>query len=145
MTWEGPDDQRPLTKEGKQRMAQEAKTINNLDLKLDLILSSPLVRARQTAEIVAEKLEPGVDLVVDERLSPGFDSDHLAEILASHPDSNAVMLVGHEPDFSSMISYLVGGGELVCKKGGLARVDLLEENSMRGELVWLIPPKLLAR
>lgn len=142
--WYGPDFERPLTHKGKVRMRREAETIVELNLKLDVIISSPLVRAYQTAEIVAEELEMLDDLVEDGRLAPGFDVDDLAEIVAEYPSEARIMVVGHEPDFSETISDLIGGGEVVCKKGSLARVDLYGGPSLRGELVWLIPPKALA-
>ena len=141
--WMGMDFERPLTGEGKERMAQEADTIHQLDLGVDAILTSPLIRALQTAEIVAERMNALDLLVVDERLEPGFGPSDLAEILEEYPQADEIMLVGHEPDFSETISYLIGGGTIVCKKGSLARVDLVDAGPMAGELVWLIPPKAL--
>ncbi len=141
--WMGMDFERPLTEDGKERMLREADFIAQLDLGLDAILTSPLVRAYQTAEIVAERLNMLDLLTVDERLEPGFGSSDLAEIMEGYPDADEIMLVGHEPDFSETISYLIGGGNIVCKKGSLARVDLIDAGPLAGELVWLIPPKAL--
>lgn len=141
--WMGMDFERPLTTDGKERMAQEAELIRQLDLGLDVILTSPLVRAYQTAEIVAERLNMHDLLVVDERLEPGFGPGDLEEILQEYPQADEIMLVGHEPDFSETIRYLIGGGNIVCKKGSLARVDLVDAGPLAGELVWLIPPKAL--
>ena len=141
--WDGDDFERPLTEYGKERMIRQSETIRKLDLGLDAILSSPLVRAYQTAEIVAEELGMLDLLQVDERLSPGFGPSDLKEILDSQESAEAVMLVGHEPDFSYTISYLIGGGNVVCKKGSLARVDLTDAGPLAGELIWLIPPKVL--
>lgn len=143
--WLEDDSQRPLTEKGKTKMAQEARAISELDLGLDLILTSPLVRALQTAQIVAKKLKMKDQMEQDERLSPGFDPAQLAAILESHPDLEALMLVGHEPDFSQTLSALTGGSRIVMKKGGLARVDLSETNPAQGELVWLLAPRNLAR
>jgi phosphohistidine phosphatase len=56
-----------------------------------------------------------------------------------------MMLVGHEPDFSLTISALTGGGRILLKKGGLARVDLTSSEPLQGELVWLLPPKVMTR
>jgi phosphohistidine phosphatase len=141
--WMGMDFERPLTEEGKERMMQEADSIKQLDLGLDAILTSPLVRAYQTAEIVAEQLSMLDLLVVDERLEPGFGPSDLTGILEGYPHADEIMLIGHEPDFSETISYLIGGGNIVCKKGSLARVDLVDAGPLAGELVWLIPPKAL--
>lgn len=141
--WQGDDAKRPLTDEGKEKMKHTANMLAALDLGLDVIITSPLVRAKQTAEIVARKLN--CPLVEDKRLEPGFNDDQLQKILLDHPNANTVMLVGHEPDFSDTISALIGGGRIICKKGGLALVELPNAHSKRGELLWLVPPKVLAQ
>lgn len=141
--WKGDDAARPLTEEGIEKTKRTAATLADLDLGLEVILTSPLVRARQTAEIVAAKLK--VKLVEDARLAPGFDEKKLRALCRDYANANALMVVGHEPDFSATISALIGGGRVVCKKGGLALVDLPNAQSRQGELVWLIPPKVLAR
>jgi phosphohistidine phosphatase len=141
--WLTDDALRPLTKDGKEKMAREAETLANLGLGLDLIVTSPLARALQTAQIVAQRLGMEDKLVQDERISPGFGLQELSEILAAHPGVETLMVVGHEPDFSETISDLIGGGRVVCKKGGLARVDLISQTPLMGELAWLMTPKLL--
>ncbi|RPI81970.1 MAG: phosphohistidine phosphatase SixA [Chloroflexi bacterium] len=144
MDWKEDDRLRPLTEEGKKRTASSAEKIARLNLGLDAIITSPLVRARQTAEIVADRLDMRSKMVEDESLAPGFGPKELSEILEKYPDANALMVVGHEPDFSDTISTLIGGGDIVCKKGGLVRVTLLNVQALEGQLVWLIPPKILA-
>jgi phosphohistidine phosphatase SixA len=99
------------------------------------------VRARQTAEIAAAELDAGAP-VDDDRLARGFDRKHLAAILADHRGAQALVLVGHEPDFGRTIRELTGGA-VVCKKGGIARVDI-DDETVRGELVWLLPPRISA-
>ncbi len=142
--WQGDDSERPLTKKGKKHMQESANTFNWLSVNPDFIITSPLVRALQTAEITAKELGyKKQDLVVDERLSPGFNLEKLTEIIQEHPDANSLMVVGHEPDFSSTISALIGGGNVVIKKGGLARVDLEQTSPPKGALTWLLPPKVL--
>jgi phosphohistidine phosphatase len=140
---EGNDAARPLTKEGIAKMKGIAATLAHLHLGLEAIITSPLVRARETAEIVARELKMTLKLVKDERLAPGFNADKLHAVLLDHPSGDAVMIVGHEPDFSETISALIGGGRVAMKKGGLALVDLPNAHSMRGELLWLAPPKVL--
>ncbi len=142
--WKGTDDQRPLTDEGKKRMEHTAATLAGLDLDLKVILTSPLVRAHQTASIVASALRLKDKLVVDGRLGPGFGKDSLAAILKDHAASEELMLVGHEPGMSETVSALIGGGRIVCKKGGVACVSLADFPSLKGNLVWLIPPRVLA-
>jgi phosphohistidine phosphatase len=117
--------------------------MKRLGFALDVIVTSPLVRARQTAAIVAEALGLRDKLVEDERLGPGFDLVRLAEIVRAQRGADAVMLVGHEPSFSMTIGRLAGGGAIDVKKGSLARVDVADPSELRGELVWLIPPKVL--
>ncbi len=140
--WRGKDDElRPLTDEGIVAMKREARSIGQLKLKLNAVVSSPLVRARDTARIVAKTL----DMELDESplLKPGFDLQALDDLLAQYANSNHVMIVGHEPDFSQVIAQLVGGGTIVMKKGGLARIDIKTPHPPQGELVWLLTPSLL--
>ncbi len=139
--WNGPDFERPLTPQGMARMHAEGRKLAAIGLKIDRILTSPLRRARQTAEITAEHLH--APLEVEARLAPGFDIRRLEQILDEHP-GETLLLVGHEPDCSMTVGALIGGGGVVCKKGSLARVDLYTLHPPRGALVWLLPPKALA-
>ncbi len=141
-TWSGPDEGRPLTAEGRRLMAREATTLARLGVVPDVILTSPLVRARETAEIVAAGLGVTDRLHDDERLAGGFDTQRLRAILHEHAGLGCIMLVGHEPDFGLTIGALVGGSAVACKKGGLARVDV-DAGSNVARLVWLLPPKVL--
>jgi len=139
--WKRPDAERPLTEEGVVRMRASAQTIKQLDLGLAAILSSPLVRARQTADVVAQAL--GLSLTIKSQLAPGFAKPALAKLLPAFSQANALMFVGHEPDLSEIIADLIGGGQVVMKKGSLARVDIASAESLAGELVWLLAPKVL--
>ena len=143
--WKGDDAERPLTDEGKAKTKEIADTLAKLDLGLEAILTSPLTRAKQTAEIVAKKLNLESKMVEDKRLSPGFDADKLRDILLEHPYGDSVMVVGHQPDFSETIGELIGGGRVAIKKGGLALVDLPNTHSKHGELVWLMTPKMMTK
>ena len=142
--WKGSDAERPLTDEGKERMERSAALMVEFGLRPDVIITSPLTRAHQTASIVASKLQAKDKLVVDIRLGLSFGKESLAGILRDHADSESVMLVGHEPGMSETISALIGGGRIVFKKGGLACVKLTEATSLKGSLLWLVPPRLLA-
>jgi phosphohistidine phosphatase len=141
--WPRDDADRPLTPGGEEAMRREAKALRASDLALDLIVTSPLARARRTAEIVADELGLSGRVVEDDRLAPGFDVRHLEQVLAAHGPAEAVMVVGHEPDFSETIAELIGGGDVVMRKGGLARVDVSAPAAGGGELVWLLTPPLL--
>jgi len=102
------------------------------------------VRARQSAQIVANALKVGHKVVEDERLGHDFSTESLAALLQSHHDAEAIMLVGHEPSMGQVIGKLIGDARLDFKKGSLARVDLPEATNLQGQLVWLVPPKVLA-
>jgi phosphohistidine phosphatase len=142
--WKGSDAERPLSREGAARMEKESEAIARLRPSLDAVLTSPLVRARQTAEIVAKKLRLMKALVVEDRLAPGFAMNELAKILEERRSSRGLLLVGHEPDFSRVISACTGGSRVDCKKGSLIRVDIDDPASPKGVLVWLLPPRALA-
>lgn len=134
--WTKPDDERPLTDFGKKEVRQVGKFLNRLKVKPDLVVSSPLPRALQTAEIAAEQLK--TKLRQDEALEPGFGISELGAVLKRHPEK-VLMLVGHEPDFSSVISALTGGF-LKMSKAGVALIDIDPETE-KGRLLWLFPPK----
>ena len=134
--WTKSDDERPLTDFGKKEVRQVAKFLNRLKLKPDLIVTSPLPRALQTAEVAAEQLK--TKLRQDEALEPGFGISELRTVLKRHR-SKVLMLVGHEPDFSSVISALTGAS-LKLSKAGVALVDT-DPEAEEGRLLWLFPPK----
>lgn len=143
--WSGSDFDRPLTQDGIKRIAREAKTISALELALDAIITSPLLRARRTAEIVADELELRDSLRQDDRVGLGFSAARLAEILRDHPGAQNVMLVGHEPAMGCTVGELIGGGEVDFKKGALACVEISRDAPLAGRLLWLASPKLLTR
>jgi phosphohistidine phosphatase len=143
--WEDDDFKRPLTPEGRAKIEESARRLRDIGFQPKRIVSSPLTRALQTAEILADVLELKGSLVVDERLDPRFDVTCLRALLAENPDADSLAFVGHEPSFSEVIGELIGGGMVVCKKGSVARVDLESPQSNHGELVWLLQPKILIR
>ena len=132
--WDKPDDERPLTEEGRRELDQVGKLLVRLKARPDLILTSPLPRAAQTAEIAATHLRAPV--FEDKLLAPGFGAEDLKRLLGKYP-KQVLMLVGHEPDFSSTIASLTGGRVKVSKAG----VALVEVESGKSELRWLFPPK----
>ncbi len=135
------DAGRPLTKEGISKMQAGARGMRRLGLRLDALLSSPLVRAHETAAIVAREL--GLELQLTEKLAPGCDIAQLFALLGEYRAAERVMLVGHEPDFSGLIGALTGGSHVLMKKGGLARVDIERMEEGAGTLTWLLPPRVL--
>ena len=135
-----PDHARQLTKRGVERTHHAADVLKSLDVKPAHLYSSPLVRARQTADILAEAL--GVDVEEQAEVGPGFNARAVSELVNGAPNNDSIMFVGHEPDFSATISSLIGGGWIDMKKGGLARIDVDNMQPLRGMLVWLIAPKI---
>jgi phosphohistidine phosphatase len=135
--WTKPDDERPLTGFGKKQVHRVARLLERLKARPDLIVTSPLPRASQTAEIAAEYLR--AKLREDETLEPGFGINELRIVLRRHR-SKTLMLVGHEPDFTSVISALTGA-TLKLSKAGVALLDI-DSEANEGRLLWLFPPKI---
>jgi phosphohistidine phosphatase len=133
--WNKPDDERPLTEEGKIQVAAVARRLARLEIE-PAIFTSPLPRASQTAYIAGHHLNQKVR--VDPLLRPGFDAGKLKKLLKDF-SGNSLMIVGHEPDFTRTIFQLTGG-QTRLSKAGVALVQL-EPGSMKGELRWLVPPK----
>jgi phosphohistidine phosphatase len=133
--WDKPDDERPLTQEGKDQVAAVGKLLARLEVS-PAIVTSPLPRASQTADIAGKFLDQKVR--VDPLLRPGFDAGKLTKLLKDFA-GNSLMVVGHEPDFTQIIFDLTGGRTKLSK----AAVALIELNptSMKGELRWLVPPR----
>lgn len=133
--WKGPDDQRPLTKAGRKEVHEVSEFLLRLKAKVDVILTSPLPRATQTADIAAEHFK--VRAREEKLLSPGFRHEDFKRILRKYPDQ-VLMLVGHEPDFSEVIEA-ISGGDVKVSKAGVALVDL---HGSKGRLLWLFPPRV---
>ncbi|PYJ25173.1 MAG: phosphohistidine phosphatase SixA [Verrucomicrobia bacterium] len=138
--WNKSDDERPLTKRGKKEMREVAKFLDRLKARPDLIVTSPLPRAAQTAEIAADYLK--AKLRRDELLAPGFGMTNLRTVLKRHR-AKVLMLVGHEPDFTNIISGLTCAS-LKLSKAGVALLDI-DPEAEKGKLLWLFPPKFAKR
>jgi phosphohistidine phosphatase len=119
---------------GEREARNAGRALRALQVKPDRVITSPLVRARQTAQLAAAEL--GVKVSQDDALRPGFRSSDLDALLARHP-GECVVLVGHDPDFSLMLRD-VTGANVSFPKGGLASIDLPS-----GELRWLMRPRAL--
>lgn len=146
------DDERPLTKKGRKKITDEVAGLQDLGVNPDLILSSPLTRAKETAEIVAEGLGRRDCLVIYDGLAAQTPTEDLLAAIESYLtvaqreqlETLQVMLVGHEPNLSQAAAELSGGlGEIWLRKGGLIRVDLDALQSPRGTLRWLLEPEHL--
>ena len=140
------DADRPLTAKGERRMERIVDAMEAMDLSFDVILSSPYVRARQTAEIVARGLGLKKKLEFTDDLTPGGESRALVTALNRRdPRPDSVLLVGHEPYLSELLSTLTcGDGRMLIdfKKGGLCKLEA--ENLRHGRcatLSWLLTPR----
>ena len=141
-SWAGKDAGRPLSDLGIARTNALARHFEGTSLSPSSILTSPYARALQTADIVAGVFGVRGSVVVDERLVPTFGTKELLCILAEDA-SRRILLVGHDPSFSSTIGEVIGGGAIALRKGGLARVDFEDAAVLRGRLIWLVTPSLL--
>jgi phosphohistidine phosphatase len=141
LDWPGPDEARPLTRRGRRQSEHLGAFLAERGIRPDAILTSPKVRAAQTAEIVAETL--GRDVIVDERLASLLDLATLDAILAD-ARARAPMVVGHDPDFTELLCELCGAAGLEMKKAALATVAVRRPLAAgEGILRWLVPPDLL--
>lgn len=142
------DSMRPLTEEGRDRLRRVGSALAAMELGLDRILSSPYVRARETAEIVSEQLQIEEKLAFSEHLACGGNPEALIQDIRSlRPQAGNLMLVGHEPDLSELASLLLTGSRelpLAFKKAGLCRLAIDDLTAGRcATLEWLLPPKLM--
>lgn len=140
--WYRDDSERPLTERGREDAAHMADFMAKVGIRIEAIVSSPYVRAFDTAEVMARRLNMRDELVSDPRVAPGFDLARLEAILDDHPHAQSLMFVGHEPDFSSVLARLVGG-RITMKKGGLAYVEIAQASLDGAALVWLVQPSVL--
>lgn len=140
-TWDRPDDERPLTEKGRRQAERMGRFLAAAGFAPDAVITSPLVRARETAEIVADLL--GAVARIEPRLGEPLDLATLDAILDDAGSLRRPIVVGHDPDFSELVSELVGS-PILMRKGAMARIDVehpLEPGA--GDLRWLLPPDLL--
>lgn len=139
---------RPLTPEGRKRLIRSVKGMKRIKLTVEAILSSPLPRAYQTAELLLEHLPFAGMIEIREELAPGGNWPALLNQIRSRKETH-ILLAGHEPDLSTAIGKLIGGkagGSVLLKKGALASVRLEESSAgTEGQLQYLLQPKILRR
>jgi phosphohistidine phosphatase len=141
------DAERALTPAGSKKMHDASLGLKELNPGFELVASSPMVRARETAEIVAEVLKFKDRIQLWEELAPGAPMEAILRRLQDLQDNASALLVGHQPDLGSLASYLIYGSDqisLALKKGGLCRIEVTELSPQsRGNLLWMLPPKIL--
>ena len=141
-----PDDsKRPLTGKGITALKQEAKALAALGISFDLIISSPLTRTRQTANVFAEHLpeKPAVEL--SDSLTPAGTPSAVIQEMARHSRKARIALVGHEPNIGELAARLIGArSPIEFKKGAICRIDLEAlPPKAPGMLRWFLPPRIL--
>lgn len=144
-TWTDDDDLRPLTDAGRQRFSTAAAALVQADaLSPGLIVTSPLVRAVQTAELLGKTLGTSTPILQDPRLGHEFTVTALVQILAEHGSSSSLAIVGHNPSFAEVLSEVTGGTDVDVRKGAIALVTIPNPAEPVGRLLWLAPPTLFA-
>jgi phosphohistidine phosphatase len=135
-----PDPERRLTPRGEEQSRAAGRALAALELSFQLVLTSPLVRALDTARLACEELGDG-EPVVEEALAYGFDVDDAVALATAAGEDKRVLFVGHNPDFEQVVGELTGG-TIDLKKGGVAGV---RRHGRRGELIALMRPRELKR
>jgi phosphohistidine phosphatase len=139
--WHGDDAARPLSKKGRAQAERLGAFLVARGIVPDVIVTSPKLRALQTAQLVAAALD--LEPLVDERLGQPLRLAGLSAVIAESGERD-VVVVGHDPDFSDLAAQLIGASELRMRKGAIARFDVdLPLTAACATLRWLLPPDLL--
>jgi phosphohistidine phosphatase len=143
---EYPDDsKRPLTAKGIALLRREAKALNGLGITFDSIISSPLTRTRQTAEVLAQHLDGKPTVSYHDSLAPAGTPAAVIQEIARHGRKGRIALVGHEPNIGELAARLIGArSPIEFKKGAICRIDfdVLPPKAL-GQLRWFLPPRVL--
>lgn len=140
------DFERALTGKGRKQSKKLAEFLARQEVKLDHIVSSPLLRSRQTAGILQETLCPDKEVEVEDALTCGMTPEEAFEVMWRFDENACVALVGHEPDLSRLVSNLIGcdsNWNISMKKAACAAFFVEHVARGGGTLLWLIRPKLL--
>ena len=142
------DANRALTAEGRRKLRQVLTAACDAKVSLDLLLSSPLKRALQTAEVARKTLKYKGDILKTKALEPSASVQQAWDEIRDHRNKRFVMLVGHNPLFSHLAAYLLGSPDVQVdfKKGGLMKVNFESFPPLpRGVLCWYITPKAVSK
>ena len=140
--WNGPDSARPLSEKGKAQAERLGSFLADIAFKTDGIITSPKLRAAQTAEIVAGHI--GVSVTEDEWLAGSLDLEAIDALLTRAGDAERPVLVGHDPDLSERLALLCDADSLRMRKGAFAKIEVDRPlKAGGGTLRWLIPPDAL--
>jgi phosphohistidine phosphatase len=145
---EYPDDtKRPLTSQGMSRFRREAKALDAFGVSVALILTSPLTRAKQTAEILADTVRGKPSIVTADSLAPEGTAASVIQEVARHARKGSIALVGHEPNIGELAARLIGARSAIeFKKGAVCRIDFdaLPPKGV-GMLRWFVTPRMLRK
>jgi phosphohistidine phosphatase len=141
------DDKRPLTERGIARFEEGVSGLEYLDVVIDEIFTSPLIRAKQTAALLSAGLKGSPPVKMLDALAPGSAPAEVIAQLARAAKRRKLALVGHEPGLGELAAYLIGAARpFEFRKGGVCRIDVQGLPSKRpGSLVWFVTPKALRR
>jgi phosphohistidine phosphatase len=145
---EYPDDsKRPLTSDGIARLKKEARALDELGVEFDQILSSPLVRAKQTADVFAETMKGKPPVSSIDSLTPAGSPAAVIQDLGKHMRKARIALVGHEPNMGELAAFLIGAKvPLPFKKGAICRIDFaVFPPKGKGALCWFVTPRMLRK
>jgi phosphohistidine phosphatase len=141
------DAERPLSDEGREKMKAIAGAMKRIGVEVDLVLSSPYLRAKETAILAHDRMGKASALEFTTALGSGQDAKFLlAELKQRFQKTKRIMVVGHEPDLSNLIGRITSLGRLrlEMKKAGLAKIEITElQPELKGNLEWLLPPRVL--
>ena len=143
-----PDDsKRPLTSDGIAALRKEARALDALGEGFDHIITSPLVRAKQTADVFVQHLGSKPSVSTTDSLAPAGSSAGVVQEVVKHAKKGRIALVGHEPNLSELAARLIGSRTpLAFKKGGICRIDFdVFPPKRRGQLRWFVTPKMLRK
>jgi len=143
-----PDDsKRPLTSDGIAKLRKEARGLAALDVAIEQIVCSPLVRTRQTADVIAETLKSKPGVVTSDALAPAGTPAAVIQELSKYVRKSGVALVGHEPNLGELAAHLIGARHAIeFKKGAVCRIDFeVLPPKGSGQLRWFVTPKMLRR
>ncbi len=141
-----PDDsKRPLTGGGISRLRKEAKALDEMEIGFDHVISSPLVRARQTADVFVEMLKSKPSLSQSDALAPAGTPTAVMQELAKYLRKGRIALVGHEPNMGELAARLIGARTpLEFKKGAICRIDFdVPPPKGMGQLRWFVTSRML--
>jgi phosphohistidine phosphatase len=143
--WDGEDAARPLSEKGRRQAKDLGGLLAVIDEPPDLFITSPKVRAVQTAELVAKAMRNRVKVVVDERLAGVLDPVTVNAILDAAGNAFRPCIVGHDPDFSQLLGEFIGTAPIPMRKAALARIDFAGDDVADGQgtLRYLMPPELV--